>query len=222
MLKMTVFSDRKEAGKMLAAKLADYAEKAIVVAVPRGGVVVGYEIAYKLRVPLDVIVPRKIGAPFNPELAIGAVTEDGTMILDNQLVGYLGVSESHIKEESERQRQEIKRRLRAYRGDTEFPNLKGLHVIVVDDGIATGATIRAALASLRKKEPKSVVLAVPVAPPSTIRNLKSEADEVIYLAAPEPFYAIGQFYRDFSQTSDEEVKRLLKLNREELKALGRE
>jgi putative phosphoribosyl transferase len=221
MLKMTVFSDRKEAGKILAAKLADYAEKAIVVAVPRGGVVVGYEIAHKLRVPLDVIVPRKIGAPFNPELAIGAVTEDGTMILDNQLVEYLGVSESHIREESERQRQEIKRRLRAYRGDTEAPRLMGLHVIVVDDGIATGATIRAALASLRKKEPKSVVLAVPVAPPSTIRNLKSEADEVIYLAAPEPFYAIGQFYRDFSQTSDEEVKRLLKLNQEELKALGR-
>jgi putative phosphoribosyl transferase len=221
MLKMTVFSDRKEAGKILAAKLADYAEKAIVVAVPRGGVVVGYEIAHKLRVPLDVIVPRKIGAPFNPELAIGAVTEDGTMILDNQLVEYLGVSESHIREESERQRQEIKRRLRAYRGNTEAPRLMGLHVIVVDDGIATGATIRAALASLRKKEPKSVVLAVPVAPPSTIRNLKSEADEVIYLAAPEPFYAIGQFYRDFSQTSDEEVKRLLKLNQEELKALGR-
>jgi putative phosphoribosyl transferase len=155
-------------------------------------------------------------------LAIGAVTEDGTMILNNQLVQYLGVSERNIREESERQQQEIKRRLKAYGGDTEFPKLKGLDVIVVDDGIATGATVKAALASIRKKEPNSVVLAVPVAPPSTIRNLKSEADEVVYLYAPEPFYAIGQFYRDFSQTSDEEVKRLLKLNQEELKALGRE
>jgi putative phosphoribosyl transferase len=214
---MTIFSDRKEAGKMLASKLMDYAEKSIVLAIPRGGVVVGYEIAHKLRVPLDVIVPRKVGAPFNPELAIGAMTEDGTMILDRQLVEYLGVPEIHIKEESEQQRQEIKRRLKLYRGDTPFPNLKGLHIILVDDGIATGATVKAALASIRKKEPESVVLAIPVAPPSTFRELELDADTVVCLATPEPFYAIGQFYRDFAQTSDKEVKRLLKLNKEELR-----
>jgi putative phosphoribosyl transferase len=215
-VEMTIFSDRKEAGKLLASKLTDYTEKSIVLAIPRGGVVVGYEIAHKLKVPLDVIVPRKVRAPFNPELAIGAVTEDGTTILDRQLVEYLRVSESYIKEESERQQQEIKRRLKVYRGDTPFPTLKGLHVIIVDDGVATGATVKAALASMRKKEPKSVVLAVPVAPPSTIRELKKDADVAVCLATPEPFYAIGQFYRDFAQTSDEEVKRLLKLNKEEL------
>lgn len=204
---------------MLASELMYYAEKAIVLAIPRGGIVVGYEVAHKLRIPLDVIVPRKIGAPFNPELAIGAVTEDGTMILDRKLVEYLRVSESHIKEESERQQLEIKRRLRLYRGDTPFPNLKDLYVILVDDGIATGATIKAALASIRKKAPKSVVLAVPVAPPSTLRELKKDADAAVCLATPEPFYAIGQFYRDFDQTSDEEVKRLLQLNKEELRTL---
>lgn len=198
---------------MLASKLMDYAEKAIVLAIPRGGVVVGFEVAKKLRIPIDIIVPRKIGAPFNPELAIGAVTEDGTMILDHQLIEYLGVSESYIEEESAQQRLEIKRRLRLYRGGTSFLNLKGLQVILVDDGVATGATVRAALASIRKKDPKSVILAVPVAPPSTISDLKREADNVIYLAAPEPFYAIGQFYRDFAQTSDEEVKRLLRLKK---------
>jgi putative phosphoribosyl transferase len=214
---MTVFNDRKEAGRMLALKLMDYSEKGIVLAIPRGGTIVGYEVAHKLRVPLDIVAPRKIRAPNNPELAIGAVTEDGTINLDRRLVEYLGVSESYIKEEGERQRLEIKRRLRLYRGDTSFPNLKGLHVILVDDGIATGATVRAALASIRKKAPKSVVLAVPVAPPSTIRNLKSEADDIVYLSAPEPFYAIGQFYREFAQTNDEEVKRLLRLNKEELK-----
>ena len=205
---------------MLASKLTDYVEKAIVLAIPIGGVVVGYEIAHKLMVPLDVIVPRKIGAPFNPELAIGAVTEDGTTILDHQLVGYLGVSESHIGEESERQRLEIKRRLGLHRGDAPFPSLKGFHIILVDDGIATGATVRAALASIRKKEPESLVLAVPVAPPSILRVLKKDADAVICLATPEPFYAIGQFYRDFDQTTDDEIKRLLKLNKEELKTLG--
>jgi putative phosphoribosyl transferase len=216
---MTIFSDRKEAGKMLASKLTDYTQKSIVLAIPRGGVVVGYEIAQKLKVSLDVIVPRKVGAPFNPELAIGAVTEDGTIILDKQLVEYLKVPESHIKEESERQRQEIKRRLKVYRGRLHFPSLKGLHVIVVDDGIATGATVKAALASIRKREPKSVVLAVPVAPPSTLRELEKDADVVICLATPEPFYAIGQFYKDFTQTSDEEVRKLLKLNKEEQRAL---
>jgi len=214
-----MFSDRVVAGNRLASALMDYAGgDAVILAIPRGGVVVGYEVAHKLKLRLDIIVPRKIGAPHNPELAIGAVTEDGTIMLDHRLVEYLGVSESYIEGECDRQRLEIKRRLKRYRGDAPYPNLKGRVVIIVDDGIATGSTIRAALASIRKKDPKSVVIAVPVAPPSSIRDLEKEADRVICLSTPEPFFAIGQFYRDFLQTSDEEVKRLLRLNREEFDA----
>lgn len=212
-----MFSDRMEAGKMLASALIDYAAgDAIVLAIPRGGVTVGYEIAHKLRLRLDIIVPRKLRAPHNPELAIGAITEDGTIMLDHRLVESLGVSESYIKEEDRKQRSEIKRRLQRYRGDTPYPNLEGRDIILVDDGIATGATIRAALASIRKKSPQYVVLAVPVAPPSTINDLKGDADQIVCLHMPEPFYAIGRFYKDFPQTSDEEVIRLLQLNREEM------
>jgi len=214
---MTIFADRVEAGRRLAQELTDYADgKTIVLAIPRGGVVVGYEIAHKLGILLDIIVPRKVGAPHNPELAIGAVTEDGTIILDHQLVEYLGVSKSYIEQESARQRLEIERRLRIYRGDAIYPSLKDRDVIIVDDGVATGSTIRAALASIRKSGPKSVVVAVPVGPPSTIVELKNEADRVVCLSTPEPFYAIGQFYTNFAQISDEEVIWLLKLNREEL------
>lgn len=212
-----MFSDRVEAGKMLTSALMDYAGgDAVVLAIPRGGVVVGYEVANKLRLCLDLIVPRKIGAPHNPELAIGAVTEDGIVMIENRLVEYLGVSRSYIEEECDMQRLEIIRRLKRYRGDLPYPNLQGRVVIIVDDGIATGATIRAALASVRKKGPQSVVIAVPVAPLSTIRGLEEAADRVVCLSTPEPFFAVGQFYRNFPQTSDGDVKRLLRLNREEL------
>jgi predicted phosphoribosyltransferase len=213
---MTFFTNRIEAGRLLASKLLDYAEKSIVIAIPRGGVVVGYEMAQKLRIPLDIIVPRKIRAPNNPELAIGAVTEDGTMFLDHKLIKYIGVSESHIKEESERQRLEIKRRLKLYRGNSPFPNLKDLHVIVVDDGIATGATMRATLVSIRKREVKSVILAIPVASSEALKMLESEADVTICLFTPTPFFALSRFYRYFEQTSDEEVVELLKKNKIEL------
>lgn len=215
---MNVFVDRVEAGKKLASELKDYSGNAVVLAIPRGGVIVGYEIAHKLRVLLDIIVPRKIGAPQNPELAIGAVTEDGTIILDRQLVEYLGVPESYIREETERQRLEIKRRLKFYRRNITFPKLKNHNVIIVDDGIATGATIKAALSSVRKNNPKSIIIAVPVGPPSIINALEMEADHVVCLSTPTAFSAIGQFYSNFAQTSDEEVIKLLKLNRDELKA----
>lgn len=212
------FINRVEAGKELASKLRDFAgsNNAIVLAIPRGGVVVGYEVAHTLKVPLDVIIPRKLGAPSNPELAIGAVTEDGTTILDEQLVNYLGVSKAYIEEESRRQREEISRRLRLYRGDVPYPNLRNRSVIIVDDGVATGSTIRAALDSLRKRGAKTVVIAVPVGPLSTIRELQRKADRVVCLSTPEDFYAIGQFYSDFNQTPDEEVIALLKLSRKEL------
>jgi predicted phosphoribosyltransferase len=210
---MAYFNDRVEAGKQLAKALVDYEGKnAIVLAIPRGGVVVGFEIAMELGLPLDVIIPRKVGAPDNPELAIGAVAEDGTIILDNSLVSYLGVPDSYIREESARQRGEIKRRLKVYRPNEPSPNVKGLDVILVDDGIATGSTMKAALASVKNQGAKTVTVAVPVGPPSTIEELKKQADIVICLKTPEYFQAIGQFYLDFNQTSDEEVIELLRLS----------
>jgi len=209
---MAYFNDRVEAGKKLSKALADFKGKnAIVLAIPRGGVVVGFEIASDLELPLDVIIPRKIGAPDNPELAIGAVAEDGTIILDNSLVAYLGVPKSFIQEESARQREEIKRRIKVYRPNDPSPNVKDLDVILVDDGIATGSTMKAALASVKNQGAKTVTVAVPVGPPSTIEELKKQADKVICLKTPEYFQAIGQFYLDFNQTSDEEVTELLRL-----------
>jgi putative phosphoribosyl transferase len=210
---MAYFNDRIEAGKQLAKALSDFKGKnAIVLAIPRGGVVVGFEIASELELPLDVIIPRKVGAPNNPELAIGAVAEDGTIILDNSLVAYLGVPESFIREESARQKGEIKRRLKIYRPNEPSPNVKGLDVILVDDGIATGSTMKAALASVKNQGAKTVTVAVPVGPPSTIDELKKQANKVICLETPEYFQAIGQFYLDFNQTSDEEVIELLRLS----------
>ena len=211
---MNLFRDRVEAGKRLASALIDFAGKdAIVLAIPRGGVVVGFEVARVLDVPLDVIIPRKIGAPDNPELAIGAMTEDGTIILDESLVKYLRVPGDYIKEESERQKLEIERRLKLYRGDVAYPSLKNRDVIIVDDGIATGSTMKAALASIRKRGAKRIAVAIPVGPPSTIRELEEDADRVVCLYTPEAFYAIGQFYEDFAQTTDEEVIELLRLSK---------
>ena len=210
-----LFKDRVEAGMRLASALADFAGKnAIVLAIPRGGVVVGFEVARALDLPLDVIIPRKIGASGNPELAIGAMTEDGTVILDENLIRYLGIPEDYIKEESERQRLEIERRLKLYRGETPYPALKNRDVVIVDDGIATGSTMKAALASVRKRGAKTIVVAIPVGPPSTIRELEKKADRVVCLHTPESFYAIGQFYEDFAQTTDEEVTRLLRLSKQ--------
>jgi putative phosphoribosyl transferase len=214
---LAYFTDRNEAGNKLALALEDFKGNGIVLAIPRGGVVVGYVIAEKLGLPLDVIIPRKIGAPNNPELAIGAVAEDGTAILDNNLIRYLGVSTKFIIEETERQKQEIHRRLRLYRQDGGYPNVKGLDVIVVDDGIATGSTMKAALASVKNRGAHSVTVAVPVGPPKTIEELEKIADRVVCLYTPEFFQAIGQFYSDFSQTQDEEVIELLRENRQKTK-----
>jgi putative phosphoribosyl transferase len=216
---MAYFCDRIDAGKRLAEALADFKGKnAVVLAIPRGGVVLGYEIAVALILPLDVIVPRKLGAPDNPELAIGAIAEDGSTVLDENLTRYLGVSQEYIQEESERQKQEIKRRLKEYRQGMAGLELKGKDVIIVDDGIATGSTMKAALASVKNSGAKTVTIAVPVGPPQTIQELKLLADHVLCLYMPDYFQAIGQFYDDFSQTEDQEVIRLLNLCREGLKA----
>ena len=214
---MWLFADRVEAGRRLASALARISSKgAIALAIPRGGVVVGFEVAQALVIPLDLIIPRKIGAPDNPELAIGAVAENGTIILDDRLVKYLQVSENYIRTESEKQKLEIKRRLRLYRGDAPYPNIKDREVIVLDDGVATGYTMKAALASVRKKGAKAVIIAVPVGPRSTIDELAKEADHVVCLYTPEPFYAIGQFYKNFPQTTDKEVIKLLNLSKQNL------
>ncbi|MGE5187908.1 MAG: phosphoribosyltransferase [Betaproteobacteria bacterium] len=213
---MAYFSNRIEAGSRLAQALKEFSgERGVVLAIPRGGVVVGYEIAQKLHLELDVIIPRKLGAPHNPELAIGAIAEDGTAILDDNLIAYLGVNEDYIRQESEHQKLEIKRRLKLYRQDAPPINIKGRNVLVVDDGIATGSTMKAALISLRKQGAKKVVVAVPVGPPSTINELGKMTDKVVCLYMPEYFQAIGQFYEDFNQTSDDEVIELLRKNKHE-------
>ena len=212
---MALFANRVQAGQQLAEALQRFSFKdGLVLAIPRGGVVVGYEIADSLNLLLDVIVPRKLGAPGNPEYAIGAVAEDGTMILDENVLEYLHVPQDYIEWESATQKQEIQRRMRLYRQDTPYPDLKGRDVVVVDDGIATGSTMKAALTSVKNCGANTVTAAIPVGPPSTIEVLKKLADRVVCLFTPESFFAIGEFYDDFSQTSDDEVIYLLGKNRE--------
>jgi len=209
-----VFQDRCEAGRTLAKELSSFKgqDDVIVLGIPRGGVVVGREIAEALNVPLDVYITRKIGAPHNPELAIGAVASDGTLILDYQLAKRLGVSQDYIDAESERQRREIERRVTEYRGKLPAPELKGKVVILADDGVATGATTLASIRAIRTQEPDQLILAVPVGPRDTIESLKREVDQLFCLHAPEIFWAVGAFYSIFDQTSDEEVKALLQRN----------
>ena len=205
------FRDRREAGQLLAEEL-DFLrgkEDVIVLGIPRGGVVVAYEVAQAIGAPLDVYITRKIGAPHNPELAIGAVASDGGIVLDHDLIRQLGVPEKYIEDETERQRQEIERRAREYRGDRPPLELAGKTVVVVDDGVATGATTMATLRALQKQEPKELILAIPVGPPDTVKQLGEEADRVICLSTPRLFWAVGAFYTVFDQTPDEEVKRLL-------------
>ncbi|MBS7250893.1 MAG: phosphoribosyltransferase [Candidatus Freyarchaeota archaeon] len=205
-----MFRDRIDAGEKLAKELLKYKGSNIVVlAIPRGGVVVGFEVAKELGAPLDIVVPRKIPSPIDPELGIGAVTQDGTIIIDPEIKRYVTFSEEYVREEAERQIKEIERRTKTYRGDLQPIPVKNKIVIIVDDGLATGATMRAAIRSIRKQKPKKIVVAVPVGPPSAVKKVEEEADEVISLITQEPFEAVGQFYYDFSQTSDSEVITLL-------------
>lgn len=204
-----MFKDRVDAGKQLADKLQKYSgADTIVFAIPRGGVVIGYEVAVALNAPLEVIIPRKIGAPGQPELAIGAIG-DGISVLDEQTIRYLDVSEKYIHEEIERQRREVERRWQFYRGDKPFPDISNKTVLLVDDGIATGYTTMAAARALRKKNPGKLVLAVPVAPPDSVQRLRPEVDELIVLETPDMFHAVSAWYEEFPQTSDEEVIALL-------------
>jgi len=206
------FDNRQHAGAELARALEGYrSSDAIVLAIPRGGVVVGYEVASRLGLEMDVIVPRKIPAPQQEELAIGAVASwgDHERIIDDHAVRFLGVSADYIDREVERQLAEVNRRLLAYRGTVEPPSVAGRNVLLVDDGIATGYTTRAAAIALRNLKASRVVLAVPVGPPDSVRAIRPYVDELVCLRMPTPFMAVGYWYRDFAQVSDAEVIDLL-------------
>lgn len=202
-----MFESRREAGSQLAKLLKKFGKDSLVLAIPRGGVVVAERIAKELKCPLDVIVTRKLGAPGNPELAIGATTSKGGLVLDKELIRKLGVSQDYIEVEHLRQTEEAKRREKLF--SSHKVDLTGKTIVLVDDGIATGATAEAAIGAIREKAPKKIVVAIPVAPSSVVERLKNEADEVAVLSTPEPFYAIGQFYSSFPQVSDDEVVKIL-------------
>ena len=206
-----LFEDRKEAGKLLGDILKGYQDRkdVIVLGLPRGGVVVAAEIANLLHVPLDVVVPRKIGHPMNPEFAVGAIAENAELIFDRESAAFLDLDYEQLLPIIEKERSELKRRLELYRKGKPPLQLEDKCVIIVDDGIATGHTMLVSVASVKKQHPKEIVVAVPVLPESLVEPIQNAVDQVIYLACPKHFYAIGAFYRNFGQTSDEEVLQLL-------------
>ena len=208
---ITQFRDRTEAGKLLAAQLASYAnsQDMIVLALPRGGVPVAFEVASALQVPLDVIVVRKLGVPGQEELAMGAIATGGVRILNNDVVQFLDIPNEMIDKIAVSEQLELKRRERLYRGDRPAFAVHGRTVIIVDDGIATGATMHAAVAAIKHRQPSRIIIAVPTAAPSTCDEFAAEVDVLVCVMRPEPFIAVGYWYRQFSQTSDEEVRTLL-------------
>jgi putative phosphoribosyl transferase len=207
----TRFRDRSEAGRTLAQELSKYAgrEDVIVLALPRGGIPVGYEVAKALGAPLEVFVARKLGVPGHPELAMGAIASGGSAVLDQGLVRRLGITQGQLDQAVADEAQELVRREEAYRGDHEPPELRGKTVILVDDGLATGATMRAAALAVRDQQPAKIVVAVPVAAEETCDQFRDVVDDVVCAVTPKPFYAVGMWYEDFDQTTDDEVRELL-------------
>jgi putative phosphoribosyl transferase len=208
---MPRFSDRFDAGRRLAERLQDYAgrDDVIVLALPRGGVPVGFEVARALDAPLEPFLVRKLGVPWQPELAMGAIASGGVLVLNPAIVRQAGLDRKDLQEVSRREQQELERRERLYRGNRPFPDLAGRIAILIDDGLATGSTMRAAVEAVRASGAARVVVAVPVAPPETCDEFRKLTDEVVCVLTPEPFYAVGLWYDDFSQTTDEEVLDLL-------------
>jgi putative phosphoribosyl transferase len=207
-----MFTDRRDSGLQLAKKLNHYKAngQVLVLALARGGAVTGFEIAHSLGAPFDVFIVRKIGFPGQPEFAVGAISETGTIVFNPWVLSYRGVSKEYIDREVSRQKDEIARMVRHYRGVRHLEDLKGRTVILVDDGVATGATMKAAITAMKKAEVEKLIVAVPVAPPDTAVELASMVDEFVCLSTPADFRAVGQYYYDFTQVTDEEVADILK------------
>jgi predicted phosphoribosyltransferase len=207
-----LFADRFEAGRVLASRLAEFAhgEDVVVLALPRGGVPVGFEVARALHAPLDVFVVRKLGVPGHEELAMGAIASGGVRVLNRRVVETLGISAEEIERIAAEEQRELERREREYRDGRPRLDVRGRTVILVDDGLATGSSMRVAALALRKKEPARIVVAVPVGSRATCEEFESEVDITVCAVTPEPFFGVGQWYADFRQTSDEEVRELLR------------
>jgi putative phosphoribosyl transferase len=207
-----LFQDRFEAGRLLASKLSQFANRpdVVVLALPRGGVPVGFEVAKALNVPLDVFVVRKLGLPGHEELAMGAIASGGMRVLNEDVVQALGIPPEVIDAVAAKEQKELERREHEYRDGRPPIDVRGRTVILVDDGLATGSSMRVAALALRQKQPAQIIVAVPVASAKTCSEFESEVDKVVCAITPEPFWAVGQRYKDFSQTSDEEVRELLR------------
>lgn len=205
---------------MLAERLRDHAgrDDVLVLGLPRGGVPVAYEVARELGAPLDVFLVRKLGVPGREELAFGAIASGGAVVLNEDVVRSLGIDQATVDAVADRERAELARRAEAYRGTAEPPEVEGKTVLVVDDGLATGASMRAAVQALRRLGPRRIVVAVPAAAPQTCEQLRPEVDELVCAITPEPFFAVGMWYQDFSETSDDEVRELLQRSRHEVGA----
>lgn len=218
------FQDRVQAGELLGHRLKRYANRTdvLVLGLPRGGIPVAAEVAKRLNAPLDVFVVRKLGVPGHRELAMGAIATGGIHVLNQDIIFHLGLPGEIIEAVADEEREELQRREITYRGDDTPPEIRGKIIILVDDGIATGSTIRAAAQAVHQQQPRRLIIAVPVAPLSTCAELEKLADEVIVLIAPREFYAVGEWYEEFSQTSDEEVIRLLNEARRQQKELYEE
>jgi predicted phosphoribosyltransferase len=206
-----LFHDRRDAGRLLAAKLSAFAgdTSTIVLGLPRGGVPVAYEVARALRAPLDVFVVRKLGVPGQRELAMGAIASGGVRVINDEVIQTLKLPASTVEAVALREQPELERQQRLYRGDAALPDFAGRTVIVVDDGLATGSSMRAGVRAIRQSNPRRIVIAVPVGAADTCRSLQADADEMICLYAPESFYSVSNWYEEFSQTSDDEVRELL-------------
>jgi len=205
------FRDRTEAGQVLARCLQQYKNQpdVLILGLPRGGVPVAYEVARELNAPLDVFIVRKLGVPGHEELGMGAIATGGVRILQDGIVRELGISPETIEAVSAREQAEIERRERLYRGDRPAPTIKGRTVVIVDDGLATGSTMKAAIQAVRQQDPRQVIVAVPTAPSETCEQLKESADHVVCALTPEPFFSVGGSYADFTQITDEEVRDLI-------------
>jgi putative phosphoribosyl transferase len=205
------FRDRTDAGQQLAAQLTAYAHRpdVLVLALPRGGVPVAFEVAQALDAPLDVFLVRKLGLPGQEELAMGAIATGGVTVLNSEVVDALRIPDRVINQVAAAEQRELERRERLYRDDRPPPNVRGKTVLLVDDGLATGTTMRAAAAALREQEPDRIVIAVPTAAPETCDEFRDEVDDIVCAITPDPFYAVGLWYEDFAQTTDDEVRQLL-------------